>query len=70
MMPDMSAPKKKKPDAPKGRGSVFNLRLGPEREAVLNRYIAMQDVPPEKTAVLLRAFEKFMAEKGLWPPGD
>lgn len=68
----MSTPKKKKDAAPvaKSRGTTFSLRLGPDREAALARFIESQEVPPEKTAVILRALDKFLAEKGLLPPAD
>jgi hypothetical protein len=70
MMTGMSKPKKTdKPAAEKpvqkGRGTVFNIRLGHEREALLAEYIALQDVAPDKSAVILKAFDEFMARRGL-----
>lgn len=53
---------------PAGRAPVLNLRLGHELEAAVAVFIARQKVKPDKTAVVLAAVEKFMAEEGLWPP--
>ena len=70
MLSGMSKPKKTDKPAveqpvTKSRGTVFNVRLGLEREAVLEEFIAMQDVAPDKTAVILKAFDEFMARRGL-----
>ena len=70
MLNGMSKPKKTdKPaveqPAAKSRGTVFNVRLGLEREAVLEEFISLQDVAPDKTAVILKAFDEFMARRGL-----
>lgn len=68
MLTGMSKPKKAtKPAVSKSRGTVFNVRLGLEREAVLETYLSMQDVAPDKTAVILKAFDEFMAKRGLTP---
>lgn len=64
MIQSMSKPTKSD-KTPKSRGTVYNLRLGLEREAILNEYIAQQDVAPDKSAVLLKAFDEFMAKRGL-----
>jgi hypothetical protein len=66
MMSGMSKPKKIDKPA-KSRGTVFNIRLGLEREATLAEYIALQDVAPDKSAVILKAFDEFMAKRGLPP---
>lgn len=70
MLSGMSKPKKNDKPAveqpvTKGRGTVFNVRIGLDREAVLEEFIAMQDVAPDKTAVILKAFDEFMARRGL-----
>jgi len=68
MLDAMSKPKKtSKPAASKSRGTVFNIRLGLDRESVLEQYLAIQDVAPDKTAVILKAFDEFMARRGLPP---
>jgi hypothetical protein len=50
------------------RGKVFNIRLGEDLETAVANYIALQEVPPDKTGVILTALRKFLAEKGLYPP--
>ena len=66
----MLAAMKKKTEKPaaKSRGKVFNVRLGDALEKAVVTYIESQEVPPDKTAVILTALRKFLAEKGLWPP--
>lgn len=68
-MAGMSTPKKKAGAKPP-RGPAFTIRFGPERDAAIQRYIDLQEVQPDKTAVVLKAVDKFLAEKGLWPPGQ
>lgn len=70
-MASMSTPKKKKSDAPaaKSRGTVFNLRVG-RLEPLLDAYVNAQDVPPDKTAVIYKALERFLAERGYTLPAD
>lgn len=71
MISGMSKPKKTdSPQSAKNRGTVFNLRLGLAREAQLSDYIAQQDVEPDKTAVLLKAFDEFMAKRGVVAPKE
>lgn len=53
-----------------GRAPVLNLRLGHEREAAIAEFIAAQKVPPDKTAVVLAAVDKFLEEEGLWQPKE
>ena len=62
--------KKSQPEQPlpTGRSPVLNVRLGHEREAAIAAFIASQKVPPDKTAVVLAAVDKFLTEEGLWPP--
>lgn len=67
MLSDMSKPKKQAKPVAKSRGTVFNIRLGPDRESILAQYIALQDVAPDKSAVILKAFDEFMAKRGLPP---
>jgi hypothetical protein len=65
MLDAMSKPKKTaKPAASKPRGTVFNIRIGLEREDTLAEYLAAQDVAPDKTSVFLKAFDEFMARRG------
>jgi hypothetical protein len=73
MIPAMSKTKKATdqptPKTPtKNRGTVFNLRLGLEREELLTIYLSRQDVEPDKTAVLLKAFDEFMTKRGITSP--
>ncbi len=60
-------PKHEQPKLPAGRSPVITIRLGHEREAAVAVFIEKQKVKPEKTAVILAALDKFLAEEGLWP---
>ena len=51
-----------------GRSPVVNVRLGHERERSLAIFIAAQKVPPDKTAVILAALDKFLQAENLLPP--
>jgi hypothetical protein len=44
----------------KARSPVLNLRLGEERERRIANFIASQVVPPDKTAVVLKALDDFL----------
>lgn len=57
-----------KPQPATGRSPVVNVRLGHDRERALAIFIAAQKVPPDKTAVILAALDKFLAAENLWPP--
>lgn len=52
------------------RTPVINIRLGQEREAAVAAFIAAQKVPPDKTAVILKALEVFLEQEGFWPLAD
>lgn len=70
MLSDM-AKKPNKPAIPQpapGRSPVINLRLGHDLERALAMFIAAQKVPPDKTAVIVAAVQKFLEAENLWPP--
>lgn len=52
----------------KDRGPVLYLRLDDAHEAALQSFIAAQPVPPDRTAVGLKALEELLAKHGHWPP--
>lgn len=57
------------PAAPaEGRGPVLYLRLGPELNDALQRFIAAQRIKPDRTAVGLTALEELLSREGYWPP--
>lgn len=49
------------------RSPVITIRLGHEREAALAKFIAAQLVPPEKTATILKALDRFLEQEGFAP---
>jgi hypothetical protein len=63
----MSKQRPKKPGA-KDRGPVLYLRLDEELEAALQAFIAAQTVPPDRTAVGLKALQDLLQKHGHWPP--
>ena len=50
------------------KGSVLYLRLTPEHEAALEKYIQRQKAKPDRQAVGLAALEDFLEGEKLWPP--
>jgi hypothetical protein len=67
MLSTMPAPKKKaggkKPANP---NNVF-LRVDDVTASALGSYIAKQEVPPERTTVIITALRHFLAERGFLP---
>lgn len=65
-MTAVMAERKKKPgDAKRTQVSVH---MTPELLAALDRFIAAQEVRPERPAVCRTALEQFLAAKGFWKP--
>jgi hypothetical protein len=68
MIPGMSKQKKPAQAAPtQPRSPVITLRLGHGREKRLAEWMAKQRVKPEKTAMLLQAFDEFLDREGITP---
>jgi hypothetical protein len=62
----MSKQKKPAQAAPtQPRSPVITLRLGHGRERQIAEWMAKQRVKPEKTTLLLQAFDEFMEREGI-----
>jgi hypothetical protein len=54
-------------DKSKDRGPVLYLRLTPEHEEAIQRFIAAQRIRPDRTTVGITAIEELLAREGFWP---
>ncbi len=72
MLSGMAKSKKNPPEptTPKGRSQVYNVRLGHDLDASIAAYLASQEVPPDKSAVIVAAVRDFMKARGFYPPPE
>ncbi len=67
-MPDLMAPPRKGSSKKLKNPEQVLVRMDPETQTALEKYIASQVVPPERPAVVLIALRRFLVEQGCLAP--
>ena len=67
MIASMGKQKPQKPDPDPGKPPPLFVRIDRPLHEAIQAFIAAQEVPPDRTAVVVTALQQFLARHGLWP---